>query len=378
MSDAVELATRFGRVLRAEGLPVGSGQIIDFCRAAAVLQHDDLYWAGLATLVGDRDEIAVYDRVFAAFFAGSESMHAPEPGPDQPPTVRTAQTAELTEPADEDADRQVALASAIELLRKKSFADCTEEELRALFAVGARLPVATRRSRRYHAARRGAPDFRRTLRASFRTAAEPVDRAWRTRQRRPRRMILLLDVSGSMAAYSRALLFFAHAGVRTRRGFEAFCFATRLTRVTRALAEGSPDEALARASDEVVDWDGGTRIGECLKRFLDEYGHGGLARGACVIICSDGLEIGDPELLGHQMLRLTRLAHRVVWLNPMKEDPAYEPLARGMRAALPHINVFEGGHNLASLVAGLSRELDQGRHPSNRTPRSDRERTGVP
>jgi hypothetical protein len=161
--------------------------------------------------------------------------------------------------------------------------------------------------------------------------------------------VLLLDVSGSMADYSRALLMFTHAVLRTDRRFEAFCFGTRLTRVTRALGAAALDEALDRAAEEVVDWNGGTRIGESLKRLLDEYGHRGLARGAVVVICSDGLDVGDPELLGEQMARLSRLAHRVVWLNPLQEDPAYEPLARGMRAALPYVNVFASGHNLASL-----------------------------
>jgi uncharacterized protein with von Willebrand factor type A (vWA) domain len=154
-----------------------------------------------------------------------------------------------------------------------------------------------------------------------------------------------------MDAYSRALVLFAHAALRSDRRFEAFCFGTRLTRVTRQLEGSDPDDALRRAAAEVLDWDGGTRIGECLERFLDEYGHGGLARGAVVVICSDGLDVGDPELLGEAMARLSRLAHRVVWLNPLKEDPAYAPLARGMQAALPHVDLFASGHNLASLEA---------------------------
>ncbi len=161
-----------------------------------------------------------------------------------------------------------------------------------------------------------------------------------------------------MDAYSRALVMFAHAALRSDRRWEAFCFGTRLTRVTRQLEGSDADEALSRAATEVVDWDGGTRIGESLKRFLDEYGHGGLARGAVVVICSDGLEVGDPDLLAEQMARLSRLAYRVVWLNPLKEDPAYEPLARGMRAALPHVDQFWSGHSLASLedvAAALSR-----------------------
>jgi uncharacterized protein with von Willebrand factor type A (vWA) domain len=152
-----------------------------------------------------------------------------------------------------------------------------------------------------------------------------------------------------MDAYSRALVLFAHAALRGQPRWDAFCFGTRLTRVTRALAGSDPDEALRRATAEVLDWDGGTRIGECVKRFLDEHGHAGLARGAVVVICSDGLEVGDPDLLAEQMARLSRLAHRVVWLNPLQEDPAYEPLARGMHAALPHVDLFLGGHSLASL-----------------------------
>jgi uncharacterized protein with von Willebrand factor type A (vWA) domain len=366
IADPIECATRFGRVLRAEGVSVGSGQIVDFCHAAASLRPDDLYWAGLATLVGDRNEIALYDRAFRGFFGGQALESAPDESPDQPLTVPSAPPMGMIESADEDdaEDQQVALASSVELLQKKSFADCTDEQLQALFAVSASPKVPTRRSRRYRAARAGSPDFRRTVRASFRTGTEPMNLAWRARRSRPRRVILLLDVSGSMTAYSRALLFFAHAGVRSHRGWEAFCFATRLTRVTRALAQGTPDEALARAAEEVVDWDGGTRIGESMKRFLDEYGHAGLARGACVVICSDGLELGDPELLGEQMQRLSRLAHRIVWLNPLKEDSTYEPLVRGMRAALPHVDVFESAHNFASLFEGMTKALNPARRCS--------------
>jgi uncharacterized protein with von Willebrand factor type A (vWA) domain len=167
--------------------------------------------------------------------------------------------------------------------------------------------------------------------------------------------VFLLDVSGSMTDYSRALLLFAHALLRGDSRFEAFCFGTRLTRLTTALAGADPDEALRRAADEAVDWDAGTRIGESLKTFLDDYGHRGLARGAVVVVCSDGLEVGDPALLAEQAARLARLAHRVVWLNPLKGDPAYEPLTRGMRAALPHVDAFASGHNLASLdeLSGL-------------------------
>ena len=342
MTDSVGALTAFGRALRAEGIPVGTGRIVSFCRAAALLSPDDLYWAGRATLLGRREQVPVYDRVFSAFFGGEESRSRPRP-PRAPIVI----------------EEELALASPIELLRQKSFSRCSREELEQLAALLAqlRLAVPTRRTRRLTPARSGAPDLRRTLRRSFRTGGEPLERRFRARRRRRRRLVLVLDVSGSMADYSRALLVFAHAALRADRRWEAFCFGTRLTRVTRALAVSRPDEALERAAAEVVDWNGGTRIGECLKQLLDEYGHRGLVRGAVVVLCSDGLEIGDPELLAEQMARLSRLAYRVIWLNPLKGDAAYEPLARGMQAALPYVDVFAAGHNLASLEE-LGAELD--------------------
>jgi uncharacterized protein with von Willebrand factor type A (vWA) domain len=334
VSDAVADLTAFGRALRAEGLPVGTGRVASFCRAAALLSPGDLYWAGRTTLIARREQIPVYDRVFRAFFGSVSSESAPE----RPVRVIVW-------------EEEVALASDVELLRQKSFARCSAEELAQLGArmEQLRLAVPMRRSRRLAPAGAGLPDLRRTLRRSFRTGGEPLERSFRTRRRRKRRLVLLLDVSGSMADYSRALLVFAHAAMRADPRWEAFCFGTRLTRVTRALAVSRPDEALARAAEEVVDWNGGTRIGESLKALLDEYGHRGLVRGAVVVLCSDGLEVGDPELLAEQMARLSRLAYRVIWLNPLKGDEAYEPLARGMDAALPYVDLFAAGHNLASL-----------------------------
>jgi uncharacterized protein with von Willebrand factor type A (vWA) domain len=287
----------------------------------------------------------VYDRVFRELFGGEAEprrLHLRIEGP----------------PPEEEVE--LALASPIELLRTKSFARCSRDELLRIAELMGRIELAVprRRSRRRVAARSGAPDLRRTLRRSLRTGGEPLDRFWRERRRRTRRLVLILDVSGSMSDYSRALLMFAHAALRADARWEAFCFGTRLTRVTRALATAGADEALRRAAAEVGDWEGGTRIGESLKRFLDEFGHPGLARGAVVVICSDGLEVGDPELVREQMARLARLAHRVVWLNPLKEHPEYEPLARGMKAALPYVDELVSGHNLASLeelAAGLAR-----------------------
>jgi uncharacterized protein with von Willebrand factor type A (vWA) domain len=320
--------------------------VLAFCRAAALLDPGDLYWAGRATLVARREDQPIYDRVFRAFFGGGR---AEAPGSRVGVRVQVEGALELGR------------ASRAELLRTKSFARCSPEELARLAELMARvrLAVPSRRSRRRAPARGGSPDFRRTLRRSFRTAGEPIEQRWRERRRRRRRLVVLLDVSGSMADYSRALVMFAHAALRADRRFEAFCFGTRLTRVTGALAGSDANDALERAAAEVVDWEGGTRIGESLKGFLDDFGHGGMARGAVVVICSDGLDVGDPELLRGQMARLSRLAHRVVWVNPLGEDPAYEPLARGMKAALPYVDVFTSGHNLVSLEAlgGLLGEM---------------------
>jgi uncharacterized protein len=177
-----------------------------------------------------------------------------------------------------------------------------------------------------------------------------LGRSWRARRPRPRRLVLLLDVSGSMAGYSRALLQFAHSAARAQAiPTEVFCFGTRLTRVTVALRDRRPDDALARAAATVVDWEGGTRIGDAIRAFVRDWGRRGMARGAVVVICSDGLERGDPGALAAEMEKLSRLAHRVVWVNPLKGDPRYQPLARGMAAALPFVDVFVSGHDLASL-----------------------------
>ena len=348
MTEATATLTLFGRALRDEGLTVGTGRIASFCRAAALLAPDDLYWAGRATLVGRPKDIPVYDRVFAAFF-----------GDPKTPSRTSVRTKGIAQEVEVD----LALASPVEILRQKSFARCTPDELAELASLMARIPLAVppRRTRRRNAARKGAPDLRATLRRSFRTGGEPLERAWHQRRHRPRRLVLVLDVSGSMTDYSRALLMFSHAVLRADRRREAFCFGTRLTRLTRALSTADLDEALRRAAAEVVDWNGGTRIGESLKHFLDDFGHRGIARGAVVVICSDGLEVGDPDLLAEQMARLSRLAHQIFWLNPLKEDPAYAPLARGMSAALPYVDVFASGHNLASLEA-VATAFDRNRY----------------
>ncbi|HTI35090.1 MAG TPA: VWA domain-containing protein [Miltoncostaea sp.] len=336
--------------LRAAGVPVGTGRILSFAEAARHVAPRDLYWAAQATLVSRREDLDALDRAFQEAFG----MTVPEP-PHQPVADRMKH---VLAPSDvtvsggaQEGDALANLASPIESLRRKDFAACTPDEIRMLGRLMTRLRLRApeRRTRRRRPARAGDPDLRRTLRRAMRTGGEPIDRAWRRRRRQRRRLLLVLDVSGSMSTYSRALAMFAHAALHSGPDWEAFAFGTRLTRMTRALAAADPDAAFAAAAAEVSDWDGGTRIGASIKRLCDEWGRTRVVRGSVCVILSDGLDVGDPELLGEQMARLGRLAHHVIWLNPLKGGEGYAPLARGMAAALPHVDVFRPGHNLQSL-----------------------------
>ena len=365
-----------GRDLRARGLPVGTGRILTFCRSVAALgvtDRDSLYWAGRVSLVAKRDDLQVYDGAFDAWFRSLRpeaepaleleltlpvdmdvDLAAPDATDAQvvgtASSWRAADDDDEPEPGDEAAIRLV--ASAVEVLKAKSFADLTEEERRRVARLirdlTVRVPVE--RTRRTRAATKGRTfDARRTFRRSLRTQGEPFERAWRTRRSRTRPLVLILDVSGSMAPYARALLQFAFATMAAGRRVEVFCFGTRLTRVTRSLRTKDPDRAFADLARGVADWEGGTRIGDSLKTLLDGWSQRAALRGAVVVFCSDGLERGDPDVLRTQMARLRRLAHRVIWANPLKGSPRYEPLARGMAAALPSVDVFLSGHNLESL-----------------------------
>jgi uncharacterized protein with von Willebrand factor type A (vWA) domain len=345
----------FAQVLRASGLRPGTGAVEDFCRASALVGVGDLYWAGRATLVSRRDDIPVYDSVFASYFSGSATM--PVPKRSRLRLVTPGDDRDGEGNAGEPRAPRAARASRIEILRQKRFEQCTPEELveLAMLAESLARSLPVRRSRRRERARDGALDLRSTLRRSLRTGGEPFERRFRARREQPRRLVLLLDVSGSMRGTSRGLLALAHAIVRAHPRTEVVCFGTRVTPVTRELRARSTDEALRRAGEAVADWEGGTRIGDSLKTFLSRSGHRSSARGAIVVVCSDGLETGDSELLRAQMERLSRLAHRVIWLNPLAGDAAYEPLARGMQAALPYVDVFAAGDTLESVEAVAKR-----------------------
>lgn len=348
----VDRIVELGHALRRAGLPVGTGRLASFTEAVRLVPGE-LYWAGRATLVSRRDDIAIYDRVFREVFGFAIDM-----SPGMPPPQMNLQGAVSerdvavgeSEPeveVPEDATR----ASRAERLRNRSFAKLDDRELAELARSidRLRLVAPVRRTRRRVGAKRGDLDPRRTVRHALRTSGDPVTLFHRVRRERPRRVVLLLDISGSMSTFSRALLIFAHAALLADQRWEAFTFGTRLTRLTGVLRAAKADEALRRASTEARDWDGGTRIGDAIGDLLARYGKGDTVRGAVVVICSDGLDVGDPVLLADQMARLHRLAHRIVWLNPLQENPQYQPLARGMAAALPHVDLFASGHNLAEI-----------------------------
>jgi uncharacterized protein len=357
----VGLLARFCRELRRAGLAVGTGDVLTYCAAMAPLDPTDLldlYWGGRATLVHRRDDIGVYDEVFRRFFldagdpvrelvtlrarAGAESE-----------AILTLPDTERAGKGDEDEAALGWMASDVEALKHKSFAACTAEELAAVRRIMARIRLTPprRRSRRTMTGRSGrAPDLRRTVRESMRLHGEPAELFWRQRRVRLRPLILILDISGSMADYSRNLLQFAYSAKRAAAKVEVFCFGTRLTRITRELEGRRPDEALGRAARAVFDWEGGTRIGASLDAFVRGYGRRGLARGGVVVICSDGLDRGDPGVLATAVERLSRLCHRLVWMNPHKGDNAgFRPSTLGMMVVAPHVDLMLSGHDLSSL-----------------------------
>ncbi len=347
----------FARTLRAAGVNAAPDRVHIFHEALVDLdagRRDDVYWAGRLTLCSTADDLARYDGAFAVYFGERPNTVVKRP------VVSKVQTQSMALPdaepgdGDESGEQQAATAAAssTEQLRARDIAKMTARErfeLNALLAAF-RLPGETRRSRRRTPAPRGSVDRSRTARELLRGGGELAGLHRHRRSERPRRVVLLVDVSGSMAPYSDALLRFAHAAGRTvDRPLEVFTIGTRLTRVTAELAARDPDEAMANAADAIPDWSGGTRLGELLRDFLDRWGQRGMARGAVVVVLSDGWERGDERLLGEQMARLHRLAARVVWANPLKARPGYAPLAAGMAAALPHVDDFVEGHSLAAL-----------------------------
>ena len=359
--DVGEIAVAFSRVLRGAGLSVPTSSTALFAealRAVGLGDRDAVYWAGRATLVRRPEDHVVYDRAFAVFFEDRRADGTPQDEP-QPIAITLAMDDEDDTASDDGTatgsdDPTLELRfSATEVLRHKDFAACDDAELAQAQELMTRLRLvgSPRRSLRFTPTsdRTRRPDLRRTVRAALRAGGEPVRRHWREPSTRQRRLVLLLDVSGSMEPYARGLVRFVHAAVAGRQKVEAFALGTRLTRITRELSTRDPDTALRQAGERVVDWSGGTRLGEGLRRFNDEWGQRGMARGAVVVVLSDGWDRGDPAVLAEQMERLHRVAHRVIWVNPLKVTPGYAPLARGMAAALPHVDAFVEGHSVAAM-----------------------------
>ena len=344
--------------LRAGGVRVGVGELIAAHRALAAVDPSsraDAYFALRTTLCSRREDLEVFDAAWDETF-GHGRVLPPPPGP-PPPAVEAAGKLALpgTEPPPSTATVPVVPAawSDVELLREKDFASYSDAERALARALISRLarrgPMRIGRRTRPTRRRRGElHDVRATLHASLRYGGEPIERHWSSRRQRQRPLVLVCDVSGSMEPYARMLLQYLQAAVAARRRVEAFAFGTRLTRLTGELGGRDPDRALARAASVVEDWAGGTRIGEALAALNREHGRR-IGRGSVVVILSDGWDRGDPELLAAEMARLHRTAFSLVWLNPLKAQPGYEPLVRGMRAALPYVDHFLEGNSIASL-----------------------------
>jgi uncharacterized protein len=381
----------FGRILRSEGLEVGPLRLQTAMRgldAMGLASRDTVYWTLFCSLVSRRQDAAAFDVAFSAFWDRLLQGPAADESESEPPAPQQAQGADgdgdapaTTWVADPDAEEavegedsgelDVGLSwSAHEQLRGVDFSTYGREELLAAgryLETIARL-APRRRSRRVRAAPSGREmDRRRTLRSAMRTEGHPLERCWQQQRLVPRRLIFLIDVSGSMESYARPLVLFAQTVSRATRKVEVFSFGTRLTRITSELTGRDVRRALQSAGRAIPDWAGGTRIGAALEAFNETAGRRGMTRGAVVVVVSDGCERGDPQLLADQMARLHRSAHTLLWVNPLAGDPRYEPRTQGMVAALPSIDVLLPGHNLAALES-LATILDA--IPDRRTRRS--------
>jgi uncharacterized protein len=362
-TEFVDILIEFGDELRDAGIAVGTGDAMTYVEAVSLLNPADLgdvYWAGRGTLVSRRDLIPTYDRVFKSFFLDVETQGDSELKAMMRATTSTAATLEVPSPdpgEGEESNEEEAqlgyMASGAQVWRNKAFAACTDQELATIRRIVSdiKLTPPRRRTRRTITAKNGPRlDPRRMARETMRSHGDPTRLFRQKRRLRIRPLVFILDVSGSMSDYSRNLLQFAYSARRAADKVEVFCFGTRLTRITRSLDRRKPDDALNLAATAVFDWDGGTRIGQSLDQFIKRWGRRGLSRGSIVVICSDGLDRGDPALLESAMEKLSRLSHRIVWMNPHKGDVKdFRPNSLGMMVADPFIDEIFSGHDLASL-----------------------------
>ncbi len=360
-ASPADIAVAFSQILRGLGLSVPTSCTHTFAAAlceTGIGDRDTTYWVGRCSLVRRMEDIDLYDRAFAVFFEGRRS-NATDNAVEEPLSITIAvDTDDDSGDGDDHSDTSdeeiIELRfSATEVLRHKDFANYSPDELARAQELMSHLRLigAPRASLRRGptSQRTSTPDIRRTVRSAIRAGGEPIERHHLAPTPRLRRLILLLDVSGSMEPYARALLRFVHAAVAGRQKVEAFTLGTRLTRITRELTSRDPDIAVRAAGQRVADWSGGTRLGTGLRQFNDEWGVRGLARNSIVVILSDGWDRGEPEELRAEMERLQRVTHRLIWVNPLKVTPGYAPLARGMAAALPYVDHFVEGHSVAAM-----------------------------
>ncbi|PPK70560.1 VWA domain-containing protein [Actinokineospora auranticolor] len=352
MEDPLPGLVGFAAAVRAAGVACGPERVHAYLSALELLdvaEVGQVYWAGRVALCAEPDDLPKYDAAFRAWFAG-EIPRQPRPGgPNRRKRAHLAALASNGAGAGE-AKQVDRLASSTEVLRHRDIAELTEAErahLREMIAL-LRPEPPQRTGPRWRPDRRGRVDDRRVLRIMRASGGEPARLVHKRRRPRPRRVVLLIDVSGSMRPYADALLRFAHAVAR-RAPAEVFTLGTRLTRLTRQLRQRDPELALTAAARAVPDFAGGTRLGESVRAFLDRWGQRGVARRAVVVVFSDGWERGDVTLLGDQMARLARLAHRVFWVNPHAGSPTYEPVQSGIAVALPHVDRLLAGHSVATL-----------------------------
>jgi uncharacterized protein with von Willebrand factor type A (vWA) domain len=367
-----ELFIEFAQDLRFHGLVIGSDDVITYLSAISVLDASDImdvYWSGRIALVRKKDNIPLYNKRFQAFF-----LDIGENEPDarkvklkssanagatlEVPNVEQGLPGEVIE----DETRLGYMASAADISRHKAFADCSDEEINRFRKLISMLKVSPpkRRTYRTQTTPKGKVlDMRRMARETMRSLGEPKDLMYIKRKEKLRSIVFILDVSGSMADYSRNLLQLAYSARRANTKVEVFCFGTRLTRITKSIDKRTPDEAMRLAGESVLDWDGGTRIGDAIAAFVKESRRSRLGRGAIVVICSDGLDQGEPQALDKAMQTLSRLAHKVIWVNPHKGDNEdYKPNTIGMLIADPYIDRIFSGHNFKS-IEEFAKELSR-------------------
>ncbi len=367
-----ELFIEFAQDLRFHGMVIGSDDVITYLSAISVLDASDImdvYWSGRITLVRKKDNVSLYNKRFQAFF-----LDISEDEPDArklklKSSANAGATLEVPNveqglPGDvqEDESRMGYMASAADISRHKAFAECSDEELNRFRKLISMLKVSPpkRRTYRTQSTPKGKVlDMRRMARETMRSLGEPKDLMYIKRKEKLRSIVFILDVSGSMADYSRNLLQLAYSARRANTKVEVFCFGTRLTRITKSIDKRTPDEAMRLAGESVLDWDGGTRIGDAIAAFVKESRRSRLGRGAIVVICSDGLDQGEPQALDKAMQTLSRLAHKVIWVNPHKGDNEnYVPNTIGMMVADPYIDRTFSGHNFKS-IEEFARELSR-------------------